>query len=195
MIYIGIDLHARNFSMAVLDQYNSIIFEQTLPTSCQNLQAAVSAFAEGESVVFEESTLAAWAYRVLQPCPDRVVVADPLHNHWIAGDEKSKAREAARKRYTAEEKIRMVMEGIRGEEAISAICRREGIPTNMYYRWLRSFREVGYPATVGSGSNSLRQQNEVAGVLELIVGRSRPLPGDPRLSEALVHPDIKPQLL
>ena len=97
MIYIGIDLHVRQFSMAVLDQDNSIIFEETLPTSCRNLKAAVSAFAEGKSVVFEESTLAAWAFRVLQPCADRVVVADPLHNHWIAGDEKSNDVTAARK--------------------------------------------------------------------------------------------------
>ncbi len=70
MIYIGIDLHARQFNMAVLDQDNRIVSEETLPTSCQNLKAAVSAFAEGKSVVFEESTLAAWAFRVLQlTCP------------------------------------------------------------------------------------------------------------------------------
>ena len=97
MIYIGIDLHARRFSMAVLDQDNSIIFEETLPTSSQNLTAAVSAFAEGKSVVFEESTLAAWAYRVLARCGDEVVVADPLHNHWIAQDEKGNDITAARK--------------------------------------------------------------------------------------------------
>jgi len=97
MIYIGIDLHVRQLSIAVLDQDNSIIFEETLPTSCRNLKAAVTAFAEGKSVVFEESTLAAWAFGVLQPCADRVVVADPLHNHWIAGDEKSNDVTAARK--------------------------------------------------------------------------------------------------
>jgi len=83
--------------MTVLDQDNSIIFEETLPTSSQNLKAAVGAFAEGKRVVFEESTLRAWAYRVLQPCAENVVVADPLHNHWIAGDEKSNDVTAARK--------------------------------------------------------------------------------------------------
>ncbi len=57
----------------------------------------MSAFAEGKSVVFEESTLAAWAYRVLQPCAEKVVVADHLHNHWIAGDEKSNDITASRK--------------------------------------------------------------------------------------------------
>jgi len=97
MIYIGIDLHARHFSMAVLNQDDNIIFEETLPTSCRNLRAAIGAFSETKSVVFEESTLAAWAYRVLQPCAEKVVVADPLHNHWIAGDEKSNDITAARK--------------------------------------------------------------------------------------------------
>ena len=97
MIYIGIDLHARHFSMAVLNQDDGIMFEETLPTSCQNLKAAIGAFSETKSVVFEESTLAAWAYRVLQPYAEKVVVADPLHNHWIAGDEKSNDITAARK--------------------------------------------------------------------------------------------------
>jgi len=97
MIHIGIDLHARHFSMAVLDQDNRIIFEETLPTSCQNLKAAIGAFGETKTVVFEESTLAAWAYRVLARCADEVVVADPLHNHWIAGDEKSNDITASRK--------------------------------------------------------------------------------------------------
>ena len=75
MIYIGIDLHARHFSMAVLDHDDSIMFEQTLPTSSQNLKAVVGAFSETQCVVFEESTLAAWAYQVLQPCAEKVVVA------------------------------------------------------------------------------------------------------------------------
>ena len=97
MVYIITDLHARQFNISVMDEQRSTIFEQTLPTSCQNLKAAVRAFAGRASVVFEESALAAWAYRVLEPCADQVVVADPLHNHWIAGDEKSNDETAARK--------------------------------------------------------------------------------------------------
>ena len=54
-----------------------------------------------------------------------------------------KTRQATRKRYTAEEKIHIVMEGVRGEEPVSAICRREGIHSNMYYRWLKNFMEAG----------------------------------------------------
>jgi len=67
------------------------------------------------------------------------------------GDETTKligkARPATGKRYSAEEKTRMGVEGIRGEEPVGAICRREGIHTNMYYRWLKSFREAGYQAS------------------------------------------------
>ena len=50
---------------------------------------------------------------------------------------------ATQKRYAAEEKIRILMEGLRGEEPISAICRREGIHSNPYYRWLKDFMEAG----------------------------------------------------
>ena len=44
-------------------------------------------------------------------------------------------RRRTRKKYSAEEKIRIVLEGLRGEESINAICRREGINPNLYYRW------------------------------------------------------------
>ena len=54
-----------------------------------------------------------------------------------------RVRQATRKRSTAEEKIRIVMEGIRGDDPISTICRREGIHANMYYKWLKNFMEAG----------------------------------------------------
>ena len=44
-------------------------------------------------------------------------------------------RRKTRRRFSAEEKIRIVMEGMRGEESISALCRREGTAANLYYRW------------------------------------------------------------
>ena len=52
-------------------------------------------------------------------------------------------RRATRRQYSAEEKIRIVLEGLRGEESIAELCRREGINTNIYYRWLKEFLEVG----------------------------------------------------
>ena len=48
---------------------------------------------------------------------------------------------ALRRRFSAEEKIRIVLEGLRGEEGIAALCRREGIAPNLYYRWSKEFLE------------------------------------------------------
>ena len=47
------------------------------------------------------------------------------------------------KKYNSEEKIRIVLEGLRGEESIATICRREGINTNLYYKWSKDFMEAG----------------------------------------------------
>lgn len=52
-------------------------------------------------------------------------------------------RRATRKNYGAEEKIRIVLEGLRGEHSIAELCRREGINQNLYYRWSRDFLEAG----------------------------------------------------
>ena len=52
-------------------------------------------------------------------------------------------RRATRKRYSAEEKIRIVLEGLRGEDSIAELCRREGISQNLYYRWSKEFLEAG----------------------------------------------------
>jgi transposase len=52
-------------------------------------------------------------------------------------------RRATRRRYSAEEKIRIVLEGLRSEISVSELCRREGIPPTAYYRWSKSFLEAG----------------------------------------------------
>ena len=52
-------------------------------------------------------------------------------------------RRRARRRFSAEEKIRIVLEGLRGDESIAALCRREGIAANLYYRWSKEFLEAG----------------------------------------------------
>ncbi len=54
-----------------------------------------------------------------------------------------RAKKATRRRFSVEEKIRIVMEGIRGEEPVSELCRREGIDASVYYRWLKDFMEAG----------------------------------------------------
>lgn len=58
-------------------------------------------------------------------------------------------RRATRKRYSAEEKIRIVLDGLRGEESIAELCRREGINANLYYRWSREFLEAGKKRLAG----------------------------------------------
>lgn len=48
-----------------------------------------------------------------------------------------------RRKYSTEEKIRIVLEGLRGEESIAELCRREGISPNVYYSWSKVFLEAG----------------------------------------------------
>ncbi|WP_425420120.1 IS3 family transposase [Oricola indica] len=58
-------------------------------------------------------------------------------------------RRATRKHYSAEEKIRIVLEGLRGEESIAALCRREGIAESLYYNWSKEFLEAGKKRLAG----------------------------------------------
>lgn len=48
-----------------------------------------------------------------------------------------------RRLFSAEEKIKIVLEGLRGEESVAAICRRYGIHENNYYNWSKDFMEAG----------------------------------------------------
>ncbi len=52
-------------------------------------------------------------------------------------------RRATRKQYSAEEKIRIVLDGLRGEASIAELCRREGIAVSLYYSWCKEFLEAG----------------------------------------------------
>ena len=52
-------------------------------------------------------------------------------------------RRQTRRHYLAEDKIRIVLEGLRGEESIAELCRREGIAASMYYGWSKEFLEAG----------------------------------------------------
>jgi transposase len=58
-------------------------------------------------------------------------------------------RRVTRKQYSAEEKIRIVLEGLRGEESIAALCRREGIAESLYYSWSKEFLEAGKKRLAG----------------------------------------------
>src|SRR6516225_7807403 len=64
--------------------------------------------------------------------------------HKVAAEEVLKdIRRQTRRQYTAEEKIRIVLEGLRSEESIAELCRREGIAASMYYGWSKEFLEAG----------------------------------------------------
>ena len=77
-------------------------------------------------------------------------------------------RRKTRKKYSSEEKIQIVLEGLKGEDSIAAICRREGISPNLYYRWSKDFLEAGKKRLQGDTVreansievNNLRDENE-----------------------------------
>lgn len=77
-------------------------------------------------------------------------------------------RRKTRRQYSAEEKIRIVMEGLRGEESVAELCRREGLAQSLYYKWSKEFLEAGKARLAGdtkrqATSNDvqdLRQENE-----------------------------------
>ena len=58
-------------------------------------------------------------------------------------------RRATRKHHAAEEKIRIVLDGLRGETSIAELCRREGIAESMYYSWSKEFLEAGKKRLAG----------------------------------------------
>ena len=58
-------------------------------------------------------------------------------------------RRRTRRKFSPEEKIRIVLEGLRGEQSVSELCRREGIAANLYYRWSKDFLEAGKKRLAG----------------------------------------------
>ncbi len=61
-------------------------------------------------------------------------------------------RRKTRRRYSAEEKIRIVLEGLRGEESIAVLCRHEGIAESLYYSWSKEFLEAGKKRLAGDAA-------------------------------------------
>ena len=66
-----------------------------------------------------------------------------------------KIRRATRRHFSAEDKIRIVLEGLRGEDSIAELCRREGIVQNLYYRWSKDFLEAGTKRLAGDVSKTV----------------------------------------
>ena len=82
-------------------------------------------------------------------------------------------RRETRRKYSAEEKIRIVLEGLRGEDSIAELCYREDIRPNLYYKWSKEFLEAGKARLTGetkretssSEVRTLKQENEHKGSL------------------------------
>jgi len=83
-------------------------------------------------------------------------------------------RRATRRQYSAEEKIRIVLDGLRGEHSIAELCRREGIAESLYYTWSKEFLEAGKrrlagdtarAATTGEVKDLRRQAKELKEVV------------------------------
>ena len=58
-------------------------------------------------------------------------------------------KRATRKQNSSEEKIRIVLDGLRGEDSIAELCRREGISQGIYYKWSKDFMEAGKKRLAG----------------------------------------------
>jgi transposase len=79
-----------------------------------------------------------------------------------------KTKRATRRRFPVEEKVRIVMQGVRGELPVAELCRREGIHPTIYYKWLKDFLEAGKARMRGDSLReatseevkALRQENE-----------------------------------
>jgi transposase len=83
-------------------------------------------------------------------------------------------RRATRRQFSAEEKIRIVLSGLRGEDSIAELCRREGIVQNLYYRWAKEFMEAGKKRLAGdtaqaATSDEVKELRREASALKEVV--------------------------
>jgi transposase len=83
-------------------------------------------------------------------------------------------RRATRRQFSAEEKIRIVLSGLRGEDSIAELCRREGIVQNLYYRWSKEFLEAGKKRLAGdtaraATTDEVKDLRRVASALKEVV--------------------------
>ena len=102
-------------------------------------------------------------------------------------------RRATRKQYGAEEKIRIVLEGLRGEDSIAALCRRQGIAESLYYNWSKEFLEAGKKRLAGdtaraATSDEVKALRKQAGDLKEVVAEQAL---ELRLLKRMARPDCK----
>ena len=93
-------------------------------------------------------------------------------------------RRKTRKRYSSEEKIRIVLAGLRGEDSIAELCRQEGIAQGLYYSWSKEFLEAGKKRLAG---DTAREAN---------TGEVKDLPREARdLKEVVAEQTLELRLL
>ena len=83
-------------------------------------------------------------------------------------------RRATRRQFSAEDKIRIVLDGLRGEDSIAELCRREGIASSMYYGWSKEFLEAGKKRLAGdtaraATADEVQDLRREAGALKEVV--------------------------
>ena len=83
-------------------------------------------------------------------------------------------RRETRRQFSAEEKVRIVIAGLRGEDSIAELCRKEGINQNLYYRWSKDFLEAGKKRLAGdtaraATSDEVKDLRREAGTLKEVV--------------------------
>jgi transposase len=93
-------------------------------------------------------------------------------------------RRRTRKQYSAEEKIRIVLAGLRGEDSIAELCRREGIAEGLYYSWSKEFLEAGRKRLAGDTA-----RNASSGEVKALRAEARDL------KEALAEQMLENRLL
>lgn len=88
---------------------------------------------------------------------------DQSNDHKTAADRTVRSiKRATRRQFNAEEKIRIVIAGLRGEDSVAELCRREGIHQNLYYRWSREFMEAGKKRLAGDTAREASTSEVVA---------------------------------
>jgi len=76
-------------------------------------------------------------------------------------------RQSTRKQYSSEEKIRILLDGLRGEDSIAGLCRREGISQDIYYKWSKDSMEAGKKRLAGDTARAANT-DEVKDLKEVV---------------------------
>jgi transposase len=97
----------------------------------------------------------------LQGPPSNATSPSPSPSEKLVRD----IRRVTRKHYSAEEKIRIVLDGLRGEATISELCRREGIAESLYYSWSKEFLEAGKRRLAGDTARSATIERDMVQIL------------------------------